>query len=802
MLPSIAAFQFKCVYPVCYICNWNPSEEGAFMMNHIPSTICQLNVEKLNASSLDVGLLYGRKTSVTRINIERSAVRSVFLPSFTRVISLTLERTKLSKITFELNNIHLESLSITKSRLTTVPSTIRHLTKLKILTISESRLQTVDLSSFGFFQHLQTMHLNTNFIKHLTAPSGQQFPSLTSFNAQRNHLKSIHMGIFNSMKQLEKLDLQRNELENVEGPIVSCKLKQILLSLNRLTDVLPSIVGFQFKCLYAACFIHNWNPTKEGTFLLQHVPATIGMLKLLQLQVSSIDVGLFYSKTSLLTYINIESSAVRSVFLPSFARAQSLRFERTKLSEITFEVNNTSLESLFIINSLLTTIPSTIGHLTQLGILVISESRLQIVDLSSFGTLQHLHVLQLHTNMIERLDLTESLRQKFPSLKTLNIQHNQLKAINMDVFRSIVGFQFKCAYTICAIHNWNPSEEGTFVLQHVPTTASSVKLVSLNVSSFDIGMLHEKLPFPIVVSIERCAVQSIYLPSFVRTTSLMLERTQISEITFEPNNTHLESLTISASWLTSVPTTIGHLQAVTIVKITDSPLETIDLSVFGTPPRLEQLHLNRNRIKRLELTHRPGHYFLNLRELNFQQNGLQSVSIDMFNSMKSLNRLDLSRNMLKHLQGSFVSASLQSVKFSRNHLAHLNCCRWNLASLTNFEIAFNNLKQLPACMGDAMPNLGFLLLASNCLLDDDGFWPNITHMKQLRSLTVTNNSLSSVVLTNFTVSLNSLEITNNKLRHLCIPHATGALAINAGCNNIEQFDPQSMSPNLWTCINQ
>ncbi|XP_053673816.1 prolargin-like [Anopheles nili] len=200
-------------------------------------------------------------------------------------------------------------------------------------------------------------------------------------------------------------------------------------------------------------------------------------------------------------------------------------------------------------------------------------------------------------------------------------------------------------------------------------------------------------------------------------------------------------------------------------------------------------------IKHVYLSAISEQHFPSLKGIYVHDNHLKTIDMEIFSSMKSLAWLYLNNNKIERVHGPIVGSTLKQLLLSSNRLTELDCCNWNLSSLTSFDLEKNKLKRLPTCLSSAMPIIDTINVGSN-ELEDDGFWSTITSMRSLQTLIVKHNSLSNVNLTNITVQLNSLDLSNNKLRNLTIPLTSGPLYINVKCNYIDEFDLPSMSSNI------
>ncbi|XP_053673818.1 protein phosphatase 1 regulatory subunit pprA-like [Anopheles nili] len=161
------------------------------------------------------------------------------------------------------------------------------------------------------------------------------------------------------------------------------------------------------------------------------------------------------------------------------------------------------------------------------------------------------------------------------------------------------------------------------------------------------------------------------------------------------NNTYLDKLRITKCLLKAIPRSIGHLKNVKVVTILDTKLEIVDFGSFAMLQNLRKLDLSSNMIKHVFQTAMSEAHFPSLIGIDLQGNRLKIIDMNIFTSMKSLRWLYLSKNKLDRVEGPIASLKLKDLRLSSNRLTKLDCCNWNLSSLTDFILSNNKLKRLP-----------------------------------------------------------------------------------------------------------
>ncbi|EAU76342.2 AGAP008170-PA [Anopheles gambiae str. PEST] len=347
----------------------------------------------------------------------------------------------------------------------------------------------------------------------------------------------------------------------------------------------------------------------------------------------------------------------------------------------------------------------------------------------------------------------------------------------------------------CTITKWSPSEEGSFMLAHIPNNTVLLKLVNLKTNTFNLDTIDFVKTSGIGVEIERSSVKKVVMPAAGHIIRLVLVRTYLSDIVFDEGNERLSSLIISDSRLKSIPSTITHLAALGTVEISKSSIETVNMNLFGKLTHLRYLNLCDNKILSLHLSGAAGADFAQLSDLFLSGNQLTAINLSGFNGMPSLETLDLQNNRIRRVQGTLESNTLKTLDLSWNRIDVLYCCEWNLPSLVRLTLSRNELSRLPTCLSLVMPNVTYLLLDSNALTDGDS-WYSILTLEGLQQLDISHNRLTRAVFDTLSQSLHILNLQNNNIKVLSVPVAGKRLKINASFNSIDTFDIKSLSSNV------
>uniref|UniRef100_A0A182X105 LRR-7030 n=1 Tax=Anopheles quadriannulatus TaxID=34691 RepID=A0A182X105_ANOQN len=217
---------------------------GFFVLKHIPSTVRVLRVENLLISTVDENLIKQFVPSLKVLVVEKSYdVQSLSIPSSSRLESVLIRNTLISKMYFEKND-ELKALLIVNSHLSEIPPSLKNLTSLSILTIRGSNISVVDLSLVSRMKMLTDLVIDLDriVIRSLRGIIVDKSSAVKSLFVSKNSTIKI-IKIIES--QLNKLHFERNyALQQVL--IAKCNLKEIPASVHNLINLESFTVGEAF----------------------------------------------------------------------------------------------------------------------------------------------------------------------------------------------------------------------------------------------------------------------------------------------------------------------------------------------------------------------------------------------------------------------------------------------------------------------------------------------------------------------------------------------------------------------------
>eukprot|EP00035_Acanthoeca_spectabilis_P004460 m.103705 g.103705 ORF g.103705 m.103705 type:complete len:243 (-) comp12586_c0_seq1:7151-7879(-) len=138
-----------------------------------------------------------------------------WLPTFTALKTLDLERNHISNLPDLSPLMKLETLNLKHNRLTTVPRCVFNLKSLKTLSLSDNRLAGVPPEGFGQLKKLLVLDLSDNRIQALPVDCGSY--GVEELNLNGNQLSEMSPALA-AAPRLRVLRVERNQLEKKSFP--------------------------------------------------------------------------------------------------------------------------------------------------------------------------------------------------------------------------------------------------------------------------------------------------------------------------------------------------------------------------------------------------------------------------------------------------------------------------------------------------------------------------------------------------------------------------------------------------------
>lgn len=241
---------------------------------YIPPSSIQNNAVKIHDFRLpaDVGaipnkerlLFYGAVVDMLPYNFTEHFDKCIFIKfesGSVKVIHINEKLTNIELLGTYTENViiqkqkhyQLESFVCNIGKLTRIPKNMNQLKKLNKLELSNNLIESVQMDQFDGLNHLKTIDLSSNNIKHIYSHGSVSLPLLTGLNLNFNHVQRFDVCSWN-MPSLSFLELDHNNLIHFpvqhfrklqflyidENPL-NCAWKDSLLKSNTMISNLLSI---------------------------------------------------------------------------------------------------------------------------------------------------------------------------------------------------------------------------------------------------------------------------------------------------------------------------------------------------------------------------------------------------------------------------------------------------------------------------------------------------------------------------------------------------------------------------------
>uniref|UniRef100_A0A4W5QLL6 Leucine rich repeats and immunoglobulin like domains 1 n=1 Tax=Hucho hucho TaxID=62062 RepID=A0A4W5QLL6_9TELE len=347
------------------------------------------------------------------------------------------------------------------------------------------------------------------------------------------------------------------------------------------------------------------------------------------------------------------------------------------------------------------------------------------------------------------LDLTDTPLDLPIRTVSLNLGHNKLTAIDVEVFSNLPNLRelsspWLCVYTGLSLLN------------------DLVSVETLDLSSNDITEVRGQ-GFP---------------------TGL-----QIKDLYLSNNKIQL----LEAGALDQLSSTLQVLR-LSRNRISQVPVKSFQL------PKLTQLELNRNRVRQVEGLTFQG--LASLEVLKLQRNNISKLTDGAFWGLAKMKVLHLDYNSLREVNsGSLYGlSSLLQLFLSNNFISHINPDGWRFCQrLRELNLSYNNLSRLDEGSLAVLGDLHTLRLGHNSIshITEGAF----RGLKAVRLLELDHNDISGTIEdTNGAFSgldsLNKLTLFGNKIKSVAKKAFLGLEALehlNLGENAIRSIQPEAFS---------
>ena len=466
-----------------------------------------------------------------------------------------------------------------------IPTQIGQLTQLQNLYLYDNFFTGAVPAEIGQLTALQNIDVSGNGLDSIPMTIGGLI-SLRTLDVSSNRLTVLPIELGN-LSALQSLDVSSNKLTTLPNEIVNLgALQSLSASSNQLT-YLPQLIG-NISTLQSLNVANN--AIVEVTFvnalpIIRGIPTSLANLTNLNLDISNNPLP----ASAVSSFTQLKGLAIRGlglvaadfVWLDQMRQLTSLDLSSNTLSSLPASIGNlTNLTSLTLDNNQLVGLPIEIGLLTQLQTLSISNNRLSSLP-TQLGNLSNLMSLRMYNNQLTSLPVELWLLTR---LQTLDVQSNRLASVPTEIGN------------LSSLTNLNL---GNNQLTSVPSSLGN--LTSLRTLSLYNNLL----------------------------TSLPTEL---------GNLTNLGNLSASRNQLTTLPTSFVNLRSLYALDVSNNAIATLPLGLSGLSTNL---YIGSNPIEISILSS-----FTQLKGLSLYGTNLNAVNLSWLSQLTQLTYLNLGSTRL------------------------------------------------------------------------------------------------------------------------------------------------------------
>uniref|UniRef100_W8B7S9 Leucine-rich repeat-containing G-protein coupled receptor 6 n=1 Tax=Ceratitis capitata TaxID=7213 RepID=W8B7S9_CERCA len=282
---------------------------------------------------------------------------------------------------------------------------------LRILLLSNNRLESIEPGTFDFANDLQYLFLDSNRLSNLQRESFKGLTQLRYLEMSRNQLTELPNGLFDTLTALEELRLDDNRLRKLTNKIFPNNLNLLILSAgaNRLEEIEDHTFRRQDKLIILDVTNNPELRTLVLLLQLQNLAASNCALTRVNIYgyVRNVDLSnnriteLYFAQPDVLTTLSLRNNSLEQI--ASLSRATNLQ-----VLELCDNPNMSTLPSPWLANSLtrlnlgntgLKQLPvEAIAEQTQLIYLNVSHNHLREINPQNFKYLENLTRFDIRGN--------------------------------------------------------------------------------------------------------------------------------------------------------------------------------------------------------------------------------------------------------------------------------------------------------------------------------------------------------------------------------------------------------------------
>lgn len=325
-------------------------------------------------------------------------------------------------------------------------------------------LQSIHSRSFEHLTELQELEVSGNpAMEHLLIGTFANQRNLKKLILNFNKFKTVLPGIFDSLKQLETLQMKANLLSDLPALLFQNLHNLLVLDLSQ--NKLEGVTREMFSGLASLEILKlNYNLISNLTSMPFQNISQLLELHLEGNMISELSDGLF-SKLTNLTVLNLRGNLLTSfsnrVFGLSALSLTELNLKGNRLTELSPLTCLTSLANLILSSNRFSTLPEdTFRNLTTLEHLDLSENQLTSLPETIFSQLFAIQSIHLNMNNLSKVDA--KLFEDQVLIQQLYLSHNRLQNLPVGLLDTFAiqhtvrlhGNPWKCDCHMWYLHDW------------------------------------------------------------------------------------------------------------------------------------------------------------------------------------------------------------------------------------------------------------------------------------------------------------------------------------------------------------
>lgn len=721
-------------------------------LNEITFQAFKTHLEKIDLSQNSIDelpqCLFNRTTRIKAINFDKNFITHVPSDAFSgmSIVHLVLSYNHIRNISndaFTSLENSLEYLDLERNFLTTIPSAIYNLNKLRYLYFTSNAISSVDvlpatlkvlsLSSNNFTRipvevlinctELSYLNMGYNKLTHIDANTFEGWGSeVQTLLLRNNKISDLAYGAFNGLDSIKEISLSFNDIHNVHPMVfenVSKSLKILELSFSIYSEDYPQeAISYLNELMWLGLDNNN--------------------LKLIP--------GNSLSNLFELTYINLSFN--RLTLIP----------KRLFMAD----VHRNLLEIDLSYNAIEKVTSQTFSGLELVQLINLSSNKIKCLEKTSFYNLPYLTYIDLTYNQLR--NLSESVFEFLPNLLSIDLMFNNLFTFSLKCFKHVSNTTTPMSINISnnAINHFD-GELNTYLYiysldasnnqlndpQAFKNIGYSLRILYLNGNNLSALGNHAfgDLPFLEILNLAHNNITAVRRRSFQGLTNLQ---------ELDVSNNRIETLNVEQ---------FSNLKKLRFLKLNDNHVKGLPRDVFLNT-RIEFLDLSHNYISIWPVNSFSDVGFT-LRSVRLNFNLLEYLDSTMYMNTQYLTELNLSYNQLKILPDNTFStlSNLTSLDLSFNPLITTNFKELllNIPQLRFLNLKSTGLYSVPTMYLNYLMELD---LSKNQIQDVD----SLLDLKYLRKLSLSDNKIFNIttLARNLPPSLRSLDISRNPIRKITL----------------------------------